>query len=302
MGDPVSVHDRDNESATDRAIRMARDQLGKAIEVMSPGPPSDLDAVVHQVRKRIKKVRALLKLLRGTVSRKSIAKADHRLRDASRPLSAVRDASALILTLDRLADRSAGLVPPEPFAEARSALVEQRDELTRVDLDEGQALVKALKAVQSVRRHLEGWEPGRGHSGPTPCFKRAYKQGREAFQAALEGPTADTLHELRKQVKALGYQLRTLQAEPGSPAARLENLSSLLADELGEGHDLDVLREFLAGRATSGPILGALDRRCLHLRQMAMQRAGVIFRDKPRAFARSVEAPARRVETVRSDG
>src|SRR5262245_39422591 len=60
------------------------------------------DKSVHQGRKLIKKARATLRLLRDSIPEPVFRRENHALRDIARPLSAARDASVLLDTLDRL--------------------------------------------------------------------------------------------------------------------------------------------------------------------------------------------------------
>jgi CHAD domain-containing protein len=285
----VGFQYRTDGSGVEGAVGRAREQLSKAIQLLERGSGPDRDSTVHEVRKRIKKARALIRLARGSVARKSIEKADRGLRDAARPLSTVRDASVLIQTLDTLTDRPTELLPSESLGEARAALEAHRDRVAFRQLVEGDALARALKALRSSRRRLAKWDVDGDHAEPIGAYQRAYRRGREAFGVASADPAAEKLHELRKRVKAFGYQLRTVEGDEGGPVARLQRLADLLADELGELHDLDILREFLVHLDESSPLLRPLDRRRLDLRRSALQRAGVVFFDKPRAFARKLE-------------
>jgi CHAD domain-containing protein len=272
------------------AILLARAQLAKAIDLLDSSASASTDQVVHQVRKRIKKVRALIKLVWDSVGKKVVAKVDRRLRESSRPLSEVRDASALLVALDRLEQRSVGLVPIERFQAARVRLEDQKAEITHHILDQGKALAQARKTLRSARRRMAHWEPDEPRSRPISGLGRAFRRGRAAFRTAQEDPSVEKLHELRKRVKALGYQLKVLGDDPSNPTVRVRLLSGLLADELGEGHDLDLLREFLEGQEAFDPILKALDRRRIDLRQGALQRAGVIFQTRPKQFVRSLKS------------
>jgi CHAD domain-containing protein len=292
----VDSQHRTDESGVGAAVGRARSQLSKAIQLLDREPGPDRDPTIHEVRKRIKKARALIRLARGSVGRKAIAKVDRRLREASRPLSAVRDAAVLIATLDGLADRSRDLAPTVDFTEARRDLESHRDRVAVEQIDEGKALARGSKILRSTRRRLGKWDVTGAETGPIGAYRRAYRHGREAFSDASADPSAGSFHELRKRVKALDYQLKIVEADPAGPVARLRRLAGLLADELGEIHDLDILREFLTNRDASSPIFGPLDRRKLGLRHSALQRAQVIFLDKPRAFAKMLEAATEHVE------
>jgi CHAD domain-containing protein len=280
------------------AIEIAREQLSKAIRLLTEEPIRARDELVHEVRKRVKKIRALLKLARGTVSLKEIRKVDRRLRDASRPLSVARDASALISTLDALADRSVGLVSIEALNRARALLVARQDEIVGEVLDDDRTFARTSKALRSVRRKVGEWGSSEDRSDTLSALKRTYKEARDFFEVAADHPSSDSLHDLRKHVKGLGYQLRALDAKSSGPASRIERLAGLLGDELGEIHDLDVLRPVLESQEGSEALLSILDRRRLDLRHGALQRAGVIFQQKPRAFLRSLGESLSPVKTA----
>jgi CHAD domain-containing protein len=145
---------------------------------------------------------------------------------------------------------------------------------------------------------LKRWDLGGCDDVPIGEYRRAYHRGREAFHEASSDPSAEALHELRKRVKVLVYQLDVLDIGPAGPVARLLRLARLLAEELGEVHDLDVLREFLAAFDEARPILEPLDRRRLDLRRAALLRAEVVYRDRPRAFARMLEMAAGGIEVA----
>ena len=255
------------------------------------------DEVIHEIRKRIKKARALIHLTSGSIRRKLIVKADRRLRDAARPLSAVRDAAALLQTLEDLADRAGDEVPAEVVAEIRATLEAHRDEVTRERDGEGGPFAHLAKAIRSTRRRLANWDDS---SDRDLDYRRAYREARDVSRAATDDPSPARLHEFRKRVKALEFQLATVEADPAGRVARIQRLAGLLADELGQVHDLDVLREFVERADGSSPLLGPIDRRLVGLRHDALRRAGVVFLDKPRVFEKMIKGESR-AESVPSE-
>ncbi|MBC8129586.1 MAG: CHAD domain-containing protein, partial [Rhizobiaceae bacterium] len=84
--------------------RVFTEQLDKATaELSAPasGPDGDLHEAIHDARKRLKKLRGLLRLVRPGHER-FYRTENERLRDIARTLSAVRDRTALIESLDAL--------------------------------------------------------------------------------------------------------------------------------------------------------------------------------------------------------
>ena len=72
-------------------------QVGEAALELAGSEISD--ETIHAVRKRLKSARAKLRLLRAAVSDEPYAQANAALRDAARPLSAVRDAKVMLETV-----------------------------------------------------------------------------------------------------------------------------------------------------------------------------------------------------------
>jgi len=79
--------------------RLVRKELRAAIARLEEGPPDE--ASVHEARKSVKKVRAIVKLLRAPLGPRYAAE-NKRLRAVARRLSQLRDADASLETLDAL--------------------------------------------------------------------------------------------------------------------------------------------------------------------------------------------------------
>ncbi len=104
--------------------RLAYRRLEPAVERPSTRVRADADDVVHDLRKRCKRVRALLRLVRDSLG-EDVYKSENRvLRDAARGLSPVRDAVVLIEVHDELV--GAGAMPMAGF---RTELVKRHQEL-----------------------------------------------------------------------------------------------------------------------------------------------------------------------------
>src|ERR1700736_4154262 len=75
-------------------------RLDEVISALDRGLTSD-DAV-HELRKDLKRLRALLRLLRGSVGEATYDRANQILRDMGRPLTPIRDAEILMRTLGKV--------------------------------------------------------------------------------------------------------------------------------------------------------------------------------------------------------
>jgi CHAD domain-containing protein len=83
------------------------------------------DAIVHDLRKLFKRLRALLRLFRAGFGKQVYHEENARLRDLSRPLTEVRDAEVLIETFDNLLDHSKDHLDGNSFTSARELLKSQ---------------------------------------------------------------------------------------------------------------------------------------------------------------------------------
>ncbi len=83
---------------------------------VTPAPPGDGEQTVHETRKALKRLRALLALLRPELGHRRYARENAALRDCARRLAGARDAEVMVGTLDALVRR-------HPARLARSAAV-----------------------------------------------------------------------------------------------------------------------------------------------------------------------------------
>ena len=82
--------------------RIVRKQLKRALEELANTSRSPNDEIIHQVRKRFKRIRAILRLVRAGISDSSYQTENICFRDLARPLTEVRDAKILLDTMESL--------------------------------------------------------------------------------------------------------------------------------------------------------------------------------------------------------
>ena len=252
-----------------------------------------IDGAIHDARVCIKKVRAVLRLVRGDL-RKDTFEADNiRFRDAGRRLSAVRDSVAILEAFDNVTNDTAG-IKGEEFEALRAKLI-RAEKATIAEKESALSEVSAVLQEELVR--IADWRiHKKGFSAVGPGLRRVYRLGRHSFNTAREHPTTENLHELRKRVKDLSYQLHVLRPVWPEILKCLSGQLGQLADLLSENHDLAVLREALSGMASNGTadgqlkaILAAVDRRRDELQVRAIPIGERVYVDKPGAFCRRVE-------------
>jgi CHAD domain-containing protein len=281
----------------ERAIRR---ELKEAIETVEERwPPSD--EAVHETRKRLKRSRAALRLIRPSLGERAYRRENRALRDAARPLSQVRDATAIFQAGKSLMKRRAStnggarLAPNHASALRELLAGDRRRTRERALGNSGRrdtivsTLRTARECIDVAKLQEHGW------SALGPGLRRVYRSARRAFAAARTEPTPTRMHEWRKQTKYLWHVLEMF--EPVSPR-ELEKLGECLHDlsnQLGEDHDLVVLGRRLSqerariAAAARKEVLDAIDHRRLELRAKAMALGAGLYEEKPRAFERRLE-------------
>lgn len=277
----------DPRRAADREVRrIARETLGAAIASLAEGSPQG----VHDARKRLKELRALLRLVREPLGKRAFAHANATFRETGQALSASRDSAALLECWDRLAAEEPATFAAPSWQAIRARLAAQvtpPPDTAR----EGQPLIGRLEAAHAA---IDDWPlQGEGFLLLRDGVLRSYRDGRRALAAARRTPDDEHLHEWRKRAKDHWYQTRLLRdAWPGPLKARQKALKRL-ADTLGDDHDLAVLgtrlqeAPALFGNAATGEALAGLIRARRHrLQRQALRLGARLYADKPAALAR----------------
>lgn len=290
----------DNRSNLRKQVRKAAcRQLGKAVKALRPrsAPARSGDAAAHTARKRLKEVRALLRLVREGLGEKKFNRENETLRDSARPLSEVRDATALLEALQSLQERYSGTVNKTVFKPVRKALRGRRTEIRRRLLIKGRALGKAAAVLKDAAARAGQWHL---HGGSWRVLqaglRRTYKRSHRAMIDTSREATDENLHEWRKRAKDLRYQLELL--EPLSPEVMRPTATQAetLTDLLGDDHDLAVLRSLLDTElkgTVSGEVAetlkGLIDSRRADLQYSAMSLSEKLFAESPRHFVERIK-------------
>jgi CYTH domain-containing protein/CHAD domain-containing protein len=226
-----------------RAVRrVARERLDLAIgqlEGVSLQTPADVETTVHDVRKRCKEVRALARLVRQPLG-DEYDRFNTLVRDAANELSSIRDAHALVAALDDLRD-SRGDQITAGLDEVRSSQAEAAADATSQIRSGDPRIARAQERLVSARRRVRHWNIGEGSAWLTSGLAATYRRGRRGLRQAQKHPTDERLHQWRKRVKTLWYQVRLIEAAAPSVLTPLIVQLHDLAEALGDDHDLSVL-------------------------------------------------------------
>lgn len=224
--------------------RIATEQIERAIREIDDDA-LERPAAIHQVRKRCKKLRAVLRLLRGPLDDDDLFSRENAVfRDAARSLSALRDAETLIHTYDLLMEHFAGQVDRRAYANVRRQLTLRRNDIVGTQQDPDAQLATVREILEAAHMRVPEWAERAGKFGSIePGLRKTYHRGCKAMKAAYCSGHPAAFHEWRKRTKYHWYHCRLLK-HLWRPVmrSRAEGVSRL-ADILGDEHDLSVFRE-----------------------------------------------------------
>ncbi|MGN6467421.1 MAG: CHAD domain-containing protein [Rhizobiaceae bacterium] len=290
----VAYRFKRNDNSAQKAVRrIARDQFERAVaELADAGLP--LEEKVHQLRKRCKKLRGLMRLVRPAFAEYGAENA--KIRDIAGLLSFLRDADVMIATYDALMEAFAEEIDRPALDIVRRRLIEHRRAAEAAqDLDRALDIARVRLVAAGIR--AEKWKVAEdGFAALRGGLEKTYRRARKAMRQAREDPTAEAMHEWRKRVKYHSYHLRLL--EPVWPAMLKAQVGAAkrLEELLGDHHDLDVFMQTLAGDPTAFGDVEKVEtirslghRRREELENEAFARGSILLAEKPDALAARLE-------------
>jgi len=282
VGESRSYRLKESEPLPAAIARAARGRIDHAIDELRGQTDSTPVEAVHEARKDMKKLRALLRLARGELGGQVYARENACFRDAARELAGQRDSDVMLETLKGLTSLPAG----EGW-ELRKRIQADRDR-NGDGGDREAAARNALAILEEARGRVSGWPLERDSFGAlAKGLEKTYRRGRDEFEAAREEPTAESLHEWRKRVKYLWYH-HTLLRSLWPPLIEVAgDEAHALSDRLGDDHDLAMLAAWMEEHGGAGPdFFEAVDRRRSELQAGAFALGARVYAEKPRAFVK----------------
>ncbi len=241
---------RDDKS-TEKAVRRIAAERLETSRILLDDTSLERAFLVHELRKNVKKTRALLRLVRPHF--KGFERENAALRDAARLISDLRDADVLATSLGRVSAKS-GLAP-EVIANIRDRLAPPAPSAFSPE----QRLNAHREAIAVVEARASNWKiTGKDFAALSDGLERSWNDARTAMRAAMTDPTGEALHKWRKRVKDHWYHARMLSPIwPEMMQGHMVTAGSL-GETLGDARDLAFLTEALSGEAFAGDAAAAV--------------------------------------------
>lgn len=277
--------------------RIAGEQLDKAIEELADSSRNPHEAI-HQLRKRCKKMRGLLRLMKGGLGRR-YAMENRWFRDCAKSFSEYRDMTALVETIDVIPKGSCDEECLDLLDVVSSTLSHRRDQAFAKNQSQIEnALDRLIEQFEGVKQRVREWEFV--ESDPLIAFRgmrNSYHAGSKCRRKAERAEDDETLHSWRKRVKDQWYHNRLLK-KAWKPVMKVRNKQlSKLASLLGDDHDLAVLTTTIGRDPVSfgnprqnNTLLALVRKRRAELQSQALQHGRLIFAEAPSQFATRIES------------
>lgn len=179
---------------------------------------------VHLLRSRVKRLRAMLRLLRNDMGERSWRRHDARLRALAQYYGELRDG-------DVLSQQYAATLPRQDWPARRTRLWQK--------LITKPTYRTAPHQLRKLLVELTAWPAAAvSNASIATALCGSYAQARRAWRQANKQGDDAHLHRLRIRAKRLLFQLRVL--EPVMPSGKSQKWLDGLAELLGEQHDLTV--------------------------------------------------------------
>lgn len=230
----------ENEKVGDNITRILHGQMDVILQHCK-ADGKDRHQSVHEIRKSMKKIRAVLRLIRDEIGFSSYYRENIKFRDLARQLSELRNRIVLAETT--------GKIQEDFTPAARKHMRQMQDELFRegerlykILLDDQDTFRKISAETRAAKKRVEHFQ---FHHEDFRAFEgglhRIYRQGRKLYHKAQGGHDPGLLHDMRKRMKYLWYQVELLQPiYPKMLKAYAKSLNNI-TEILGICHDLDEL-------------------------------------------------------------
>jgi CHAD domain-containing protein len=284
-----------NEEFSDAVHRILTEQVNYIISLAPT--TDDYKVKVHEIRKALKRIRAVLRLIRSDIDERIYTSENVFFRDVSRQLSSVRDLHVFKEAFDTLCEMNPNKLNNGQVHGLNTYFLNQIDAAQDL-LSEGgkwQALVREMEAVQTRLNSIRLEQ-----LGPHTIFDgvgEVYGKGQKQMIKTQRFPEDDNLHEMRKLVKQLMYLIRLMQ--PVAPDYYKGYMTDLkeASTALGEDHDLAALASYMSkmnGALMAEPgkdiIYQYLDKQRQQIQVDIWPLVARIYTESPKDFSRRIRA------------
>lgn len=251
----------------------------------------NVEIAVHSARKAVKRLRAMLRLVRPGMAAGDFKRENERLRDIGRAMAQRRDEDVLRETVAKLMTvKSVGKLMPESFSDRLGAVLEARRSEARQTMETvrvAKALGKARRKFEQIALDIDTFDV------VADGVAQTYGKGQSAYGMAMVSPTVEHIHDFRKSVQRHWRHMQLISPLWPQVFKARAGLAREISELLGRDHDIAavmVLIEDECGTLGIERVRARLVKACakqqFQLRQSAWVRAEVLYGGEARHWRR----------------
>ena len=246
---------------------------------------------IHETRKSMKRIRAVLRMIRDEIGYSSYYRENTFYRDLSRKLSDIRNFEVLSNSIKNLQEDLSKTIPPDVFALLEEELGRQQNMVMGGQAGLVQILKEIAGEIEIARDRIYDF-PIRHNDFRVfeGGLSRMYRQGKRYLREARNDPSPNQLHDLRKRMKYFWYQVEILHPIFPGPMKAYASTLEAIAENLGIYHDLQLLQDFLSESniIPDDKLSETLQEACLARKSMLLYNiwplADIAYSEKPAAL------------------
>ncbi len=227
--------------------RMAREEVAGALARLAE-PRYDANEALHDARTRLRKVRALLRLVQDALGIEVFETEDAAYREAISKLDDARQSFVAVRTVASLRDDFTEVLRPSAFVDLQARLEERHHRILHHTLREG-VVPEVIEMVRAASERIEAWPLELADDRVLERgLRRAYERGYAAMVRAYEpdeGPSGRAFRAWRREARYLWFQYRVLTAAWPPVLEAMADEQLRLTTALGVGKDLGDLMKII---------------------------------------------------------
>ena len=272
--------------------RVFCEQIDSALNCCQ-NPAKQRGVTVHEVRKHLKRLRAVMRLAIGVVGKNCHAEENRCVRNIGRLVSDLRDAQVRLQTFMQLRDKATKNSGKQLFPRTEELLLLERESFSAAFAGWQRQAIPQLEAVNA---RLMNW-PLDDLEWREICNAvcNIYKRGQRGLAKTIDDPEPENFHAWRKRVKDVWYELRILQPLNRTVLEEMAHDAEVLGELLGSEHDLEFLRARLEKESGDEALCDELaklqkliTKRCKKLRRDALELGRRFYAEPAKAFAKRI--------------
>lgn len=239
----MSLQLKRSEDFSTGIVRLIDEEIARACNMLNGTPPSDRHETIHELRKIFKELRAIFRLIRDEIGEEEFSKENAFYRDLGRRISEIRDLTAVMETMEQLQLQYGDSLSHNIFKTAIEYQLKQRQKLEDEYIKNDIPGYLKSELLNKQKEHRTWYLSVKAFDQIAPSLKRVYKRGQQSLKIAMASQATEDLHEWRKRVKYLRYQIDTLSRIWPGIMGSLEDELHDLSDLLGFDHDISIIQK-----------------------------------------------------------